>query len=176
MSCSQTLSAISKDCNANIGGIKRVLLANSDDVASVTITSEIVTAITMVSRGTPPVAATFLEFAFRPNTGSMTTNAQVSDSGASPYWQTDVVMAFNRLETAKSVAIKALAQADLIGIVEDMNGKYWLVGFENPLNISAGAAASGTQRGDRNGYDITLTDVSSELPHEVDSTIISGLL
>lgn len=170
MSCSQTLSAISKDCNANIGGIKRVLLANSDDVTAVTIASEIVTAITMAS------SKKFLEFAFRPNTGSMTTNAQVSDSGASPYWQTDVVMAFNRLETAKSVAIKALAQADLIGIVEDMNGKYWLVGFENPLNISAGAAASGTQRGDRNGYDITLTDVASELPHEVDSTIIAGLL
>ena len=170
MSCSQTLSAISKDCNANIGGIKRVLLANSDDVTGVTISSEIVTAITMAA------GKTFLEFAFRPNTGSMTTNAQVSDSGASTYWQTDVVMAFNRLETAKSVAIKALAQADLIGIVEDMNGKYWLVGFENPLNISAGAAASGTQRGDRNGYDITLTDVATELPHEVDASIIAGLL
>ena len=36
MSCSQTLSAIPKDCESNLGGIKRVLLANFDDVTAAT--------------------------------------------------------------------------------------------------------------------------------------------
>lgn len=170
MGCSQTLSAIAKDCNSNIGGIKRVLLANADDVTAVSITDDVISAITMAS------SKKFLEYQFRPNTGSISSNYQVSDNGASPYVQTDLVMAFSRLETSKRVAIIALAQADLVAIVEDMNGKYWYLGYDAPLHLSAGAALSGTARADRNGYDVTLIDESHDLPYEVSDAIISGLL
>ncbi len=170
MGCSQTLSAIAKDCLGSLGGIKRVLLANADDVTGVTLTDSIITAITMGS------GKVFYEYQFRANTGSLTSNYQVPDTGASPYVQTDLVMAFNRMETAKRVSIIALAQADLVGIVEDMNGKYWYLGYDNPLRLSAGAALSGQQRSDRNGYDVTLVDESRELPYEVNAGIIAGLL
>lgn len=170
MSCSQVLSAIPKDCESNLGGIKRVLLANFDDVTAVAVTDNIITAITMTA------SKKFLEYNFRPNTGSISSNYQVSDTGASNYVQTDLVMAFNRMETAKRAAIVALAQADLVAIVEDMNGKYWYLGKDTPLRLSAGAALSGTARADRNGYDVTLIDESAELPFEVTESIISDLL
>lgn len=170
MSCSQVLSAIPKDCESNIGGIKRVLLANADDVAAKTLTDEIITAITMAS------GKSFLEFNFRPNTGSLTSEYQVSDTGASNFVQSTLVMAFNRMETAKRVAVVALAQADLVAIVEDMNGKYWYLGYDDPVRLSAGAAPTGTARSDRNGYDVTLLDESKELPYEVNAGIIAGLL
>lgn len=170
MSCSQTLAGIARDCGANIGGIKRVLLANQSDVTTITVTTDKVSAITMAA------SKTFKEYLFRPGTGSMSSNYQVNAENGVAYVQTDLVMVFNRMETTKRVEIVALAQADLYAIVEDMNGKYWLLGYDEPLVISAGDGLTGTARTDRNGYSITLQDNSKELPYEVADSIISGIL
>ena len=170
MSCSQTLAGIARDCASNMGGIKRVLLANQSDVTAVTVTSNAVSAITM------DTGKKFKEYNFRPGTGSLSGSYQVNAENGVAYVQTDLQMVFNRMETAKRVEIVAMAQADLYAIVEDNNGKYWLLGYEEPLNLSAGDLASGTARTDRNGYSVTLTDNAKEPPMEVDSSIISGLL
>lgn len=170
MSCSQTLSGIAKDCAGNLGGIKRVLIANADDIDAVTIVSEQVTAITMLN------SAKFVEFNFRPHTGSLTSTWQINNENGTNYIQSLLVMAFNRMETTKRVAVMALAQADCVAIVEDMNGAYWYLGYDHPMFINAGNAPTGTALADRNGYNITLEDDSKALPYEVDSAIISGLL
>lgn len=169
MSCSQTLTAIAKDCNANIGGVKRVYVANADDVTAVTVTSGKITGITMAS------GKKFLEFAFRANTASMTSTWQVSAETGAKYVQTLLAMQFSRMETSKRLAIQALALADAVAIVEDMNGAFWYLGYEFPLELNAGDGGTGTQRTDRNGYGITLEDDCTELPLEVDDTIISGI-
>lgn len=176
MSCSQTLSGIAQDCASNMGGIKRVLIANADDVASLTLTDDVITAITMVTAGTPPVAAKFVEFYFRPNTSNMTSTWQVNAENGTKYVQTLLQMVFNRMETSKRASIMALAQADVVAIVEDNNGLFWYLGKDYPLALNAGDGQTGTARADRNGYSITLEDNSRELPREVDDAIISGLL
>ena len=170
MSCSQTLSGITRDCAANMGGIKRVLIANAADVASVSVTSDEISGITMEA------SKKFLEFNFRPNTGNMTSTWQVNADNGTAYVQTLLQMVFNRMETSKRVAIQALAQAEVVCIVEDMNGKYFYMGFESPVFINAGDGQTGTARADGNGYSITLEYDSVELPYEVDSSIITGLL
>ncbi len=177
MSCSQALSGIAKDCQSSMGGIKRVLLANKDDVASITLTSGVITAITMADDGgTPPVSMTFKEYLFRRNTGSMTSAFQVSDNGNN-FVQTDLVMVFNRLETTKRLEIQAMAHAEAVAIVEDMNGKYWYLGYDNPLSIADGSnAVTGTAIADLNGYNVTLRDNSLELPYEVDKDVIATIL
>ena len=170
MSCSQTLAGIARDCGANIGGIKRVLLANQSDVATITVASDEVTTITM------DTGKKFKEYLFRPGTGSMSSNYQVSAENGVVYVQTDLVMVFNRMETTKRVEVVALAQADLYAIVEDMNGKFWLLGYDEPVILSAGDGLTGTARTDRNGYSVTLQDNSKKLPMEVKESIISGIL
>lgn len=171
MPCSQTLSGIAKDCLVNKGGIKRVLLANKDDVTAVTVTDGQITAVTMAS------TKKFLEFGFRANTGNFSSTWQINAENGTKYVQTLLTMIFGRMDTAKRVAIMALAQADLVGIVEDANGTFWFLGYDEPLMIADGSdAQTGTARADRNGYTVVLEDNSDELPYEVDSTIISGLL
>lgn len=170
MSCPQTLAGLVKDCYPNMGGIVRVLLANADDVSSVTVTTDAISAITMVS------TKTFKAYAFRPNTSSMTSNWQINAENGVAYVQTDLQMVFNRMETTKRVEISAMALADLVAIVEDCNGKYWYLGYDNPVHISAGDGQTGTARADRNGYSITLQDDSKGLPMEVASSIIDSLL
>lgn len=159
-----------------MGGIVRVLLANRDDVSAITVTDGEITAITMVSSGTPPVAATFKEYLFRPQTGSMKSERQIDEAAGTNYVQTLLALVFNRMETSKRLEIEALALADAVAIVEDANGKYWYLGKDHPLHMSAGGGETGTARGDRNAYTTTLQDDSLEFPNEVDPDIVAALL
>lgn len=161
MACSQTLSGISNDCASNMGGIVEVYLANKADVSSVTITSSKVTAISMNS------TAKFKTYHFRPNTSSMSSNYQVNQENGTSYVQTDLLMVFNRMETAKRIEVTAMAQGELCAIVKDANGLYWMLGIDNPLVLSAGDGLTGTARADRNGYSVTLQDNSLEMPVEI---------
>jgi hypothetical protein len=161
MACSQTLSGIVNDCLSNMGGVRKVYLANKEDVTAVTLTQGKVTAITMAS------SAKFKGYYLKPNTASMSSNWQVNQENGTNYVQTDLVMVFNRMDTAKRIEVVAMAQGELVALVEDANGSYWFLGYDAALVLSAGDGLTGTARADRNGYSVTLQDNSQELPHEI---------
>ena len=161
MPCSQTLSGILRDCQSNMGGIVEVYLANKADVSAITKTSDKVSAITKTA------SAKFHKYQFKGGTGSLTSNYQVNQENGTVYVQSDLLMVFNRMETAKRIEITALAQGELCGIVKDANGLYWFLGEYEPMTISAGDGLTGTARADRNGYSVTLQDNSPEMPTEV---------
>jgi hypothetical protein len=144
-----------------MGGIVEVYIANKADVTAITETSDKVTGITMAS------SAKFHKYQFRPNTSSMSSNYQVNQENGTVFVQTDLLLVFNRMETAKRIEISALAQGETCAIVKDANGLYWLLGKDEPLVISAGDGLTGTARADRNGYSITLQDNSRDLPLEI---------
>lgn len=169
MSCIQTLSGLAKDCSPSMGGIVEVYIANFGDVTSKAVTDGKISAITMAS------SAKFKSYAFPKNTGSLTSTYNVADGG-NKYVSSDLVLQFSRMETAKRVEITALAVSDLAIIVKDANGKYWYLGYDEAVNLSAGDGQTGTARGDANRYSITLQDNSWEMPYEVDGSIIAGLL
>lgn len=170
MACNQTLSGLVKDCSPSMGGITEVLLANREDVSSVTANSGKISEITMAS------SAKFKKYSFARNTGSMTSTYTIDQASGVKYVTTDLLLQFNRMETAKRVEISALAVNDLVAIVKDANGIYWYLGYDEPVNASAGDGQTGTARGDANRYTITLQDNSKEMPMEVDSTIIAALI
>lgn len=171
MSCPQSFAGIPQDCSPSMGGIDLVLLANKDDVSAITVNSDgEISAITMET------GAYFYEYRFRPGTGSMTSEYQIDEAAGVKYVQTLLSLVFSRMETAKRIEIGALALADAIAIVRDLNGKYWLLGKDHPLHLNAGGGETGTARSDRNAYTITLQDDSLELPYEVLDSIISALI
>ena len=170
MACNQTLSGLVKDCSPSMGGITEVLLANREDVSAVTADSGKISEITMAS------SAKFKRYTFARNTGSMTSTYTIDQASGVRYVTTDLLLQFNRMETAKRVEISALAVNDLVAIVKDANGIYWYLGYDEPVNASAGDGQTGTARGDANRYTITLQANSKEMPMEVDSTIIAALI
>lgn len=153
-----------------MGGIVEALIANKENVTEISVSSDIVSAITMAS------SAKFKRYAFARNTGSLTSNYTIDQATGVRYVTSDLVLMFNRMETQKRVEISALAQNDLCIIVRDANGKYWLLGKDEPVNATAGDGLTGTARADRNGYSITLQDNSLEMPYEVDPDIIDALV
>lgn len=170
MPCTQTLSGLAKDCSANMGGIVEVMIANFDDVSTVTVSDGMISAITMAG------AAKFKKYGFAKNTGSLTSTYTMDVASGVKYVTSDLLLQFNRMQTAARVEITALALGDLAVIVKDANGKYWYLGKDEPVNASAGDGQTGTARADANRYTITLQDESLEMPFEVDPTIIATLV
>ena len=170
MSCVQTLSGLARDCSANMGGIIEALIAPFDDVTAVTLTDGVISAITMAS------SKKFKKYNFNKNTGNLTSTYHSDPASGVRYVTSDLLLQFNRMETTKRVEMTALAIGDLAVIVKDANGKYWLLGKDEAVVMTAGDAQSGTARADRNGYSVTLQDNAHELPYEVDEAAIAGLI
>ena len=165
MSCVQSLAGITRDCLANIGGIAKVWLANYANVSSLTESAGAITAITMLN------SEKFKEYQFARNTASLSSNYTVNAENGTTYVESDLVMVFNRMDTSKRLEIVAMAQGELVAIVEDNNGNMWYLGHDNPLLLSAGDGLTGTARGDRNGYSVTLHDMSDEMPMPFTGTV-----
>lgn len=170
MPCNQTLNGLVRDCQPSMGGIVEAHAINKEYIEKITAEEGIVKAITLTS------GEKFKSYYFNRNTGSMTSNYTLDPATGVRYVTTDLSLQFNRMETAKRVEVTALAQNELALIVKDANGKYWLLGKDEPVMATAGEGVTGTARGDRNGYGITLQDTSLEMPYEVDATLVADLL
>ena len=170
MACTQTLAGIAKDCAANVGGVVEFYAANFDDVTAVTVTTGKVSAITMAS------TKKFVTYHIPRNTAYLTSTLTADQAAGTRFYTTELFFQLNKMDTTKRTEIEALKSADVRIIVKDANGAYWLLGYDAPLNASAGTAETGTQASDHNGYNMTLQEVSGILPYEVDASIISGLI
>lgn len=167
MACNYTLAGIAKGCKDNLGGIKEVYIANYSDItAKPTLgTGDQITGIT-ISTG-----VTFKTFAFRKQTGALTTTPTISDENGTTFFQSELNMKFNKLETSKRLEIISLALGDVVCIVRDQNDKLWYLGYDNPVTLSAGSISTGTAMGDFAGYDVTLMDMAKLAPYEVTMNI-----
>lgn len=173
MECnSVTLTGIEVGCKDNMGGIKEVFIAlNSefpliDTEEDIQITNDKITFIKEAN------LAKLKRYKFRKQTGGMTSTMTVDDTVGTQYWTTEVTLQFSKMETSKSVEINALCWADTIVIVKDSNNRYWFLGYDNPVSVTSASSQSGTNYGDLNGYTLTLTDMSKNLPYEVDGEIM----
>ena len=170
MACNQVLNGLARDCQPSMGGIVEALAINKEYIDAVITEEGVVSEISLSGE------EKFKAFHFARNTGSMTSTYTIDPATGVRFVTTDLALQFNRMETAKRVEITALAQNELALIVKDANGKYWLLGKDEPVRATAGDGLTGTARADRNGYSITLQDNSHEMPYEVDESIIAELL
>ncbi len=144
-----------------MGGIVEVYIANAADVSSVTVKDGKINVITMAA------STKFKGYSFARQAGSLTSTYTIDKANGVTFVQSDLVLPFNRMETAKRVEISALAAGELACIVKDANGLYWYLGKDEPVMASAGDGQTGAARTDRNGYSITLQDTSLEMPLEI---------
>lgn len=162
-----TLKYFSRDCNANMGGVKKVWMGLKKDV-TVGVTDDKITSFS--------ASGSLHEFPFRKGAASMTSNLQKDDTNGTYYWETDLVMNFLRMETAKRAAVMALSQAEACAVVLDNNDHYWFLGKDEYLSATAGTGETGQAKTDANQYTITLQDASLQLPYEIEPSAVTGSL
>lgn len=153
-----------------MGGIAEVWITNHDAVSDVTVDENIISAISLAD------SAKFKRYFFRRGTGSMTSTYSLDPASGANFVTTDLALQFNKMETAKRIEMSALAVSELAIIVKDNNGKYWYLGYNNPVTASAGDGATGQAFTDANKYGITLQDVSLQLPYEVSAEALDAIV
>lgn len=170
MACPITLTGISLGCKDNVGGVQEVYII---DKAKVTATPTVtLNKITAIATGTD----NFSVYNFKRNTASLVSTPTINYENDTLYYSSVLTLKFNKLDTVKRTEFVNLAKGNLAVIVKDANGVYWYLGFDNEVSVTGGSATTGVAMGDMNGYEIQLTDLSKQLPYEVDSTIITALI
>ncbi len=156
MACAITLNGLSNpDCFRSKGGIVKVWIANSGTFKP-TVNEDVITSGTSTG---------FHPYEFRKNTGSMTSTLNVDAANGVNYVSTELALVFSKMETTKRIEMAALAVGDLEMVVKDANGVYYFLGYDQPVNASAGTGETGVAATDGNRYTITFTDESDTWPY-----------
>lgn len=160
MSCIQNINGIARDCNANMGGIRKVYIAPYDEGVTLTETDGVITAITL-SEG----AGKFMAFNFREGAADLSHTSQIDNANGTNFMQSVLTMSFARQDATKRMEINALLKGEVMVIVVDNNGKANFLGKDAPVVAQAGDnGGKGANKTDANKYDIALVDNSLELP------------
>lgn len=141
MSVCSSLVGIPKTCgDNNQGGIEIAALIDFEDVTAITLTTGGTTATdNVVSAITLESGAAFEKFWFPKDTSGFTQEL-VQDLVADTHgFSQTLTLGFRRIDTTKRNAISVLCagRRDLIALVKDWNGDYWLLGREQGLRVTA---------------------------------------
>lgn len=168
--CNQTLAGITLDCSNNMGGIKTVYITNFGDVESIKMGEDKITGITLTS------GSKFKTYQFRKGTSSMNSELTADETNGLNFVTTTLNLVFTKMETAKRVEMSALSIAQLAVIVLDSNGIYWYITPDDYASASAGGGETGTAKGDRNAYTLTLTTENTTYPIEIEASAVASII
>lgn len=171
--CSQILNGIGVSCDALIGGVSAVYIANRNDVEGVTM-EDTISAITM-AEGTK-----FSVYLHRRNAAvSMSSEKGGDEAIGTHVITTNISLVFAGLDTDKRKEVDALARGQFVVIVKDKNGKYWMPIVppdDDYMSASAANASTGATTSEANGYTLTLTGEASHFPIEVEASAMAELI
>ena len=121
----------------------------------------------------------WVEFQFRKNTSSMSSEMTVNDN-QSHYFTNSCDMVFSRIENSKRLSLESVAAGECTMIIVDSNNNTWLIGAENPVSLTTLSASTGTAIGDNNQYTVTLSAQEAHMPILIDKeqaqTVINTLM
>ena len=176
MACVLT-SDFSMACRKAVGGVKKVYITEIANEASFTVASGVVTTFTLST------GKQFFEYELPQNSANATAPISGDRAVGSRFYTHTVNIQLPYMDTATRNEILLLAKNQVMIIVLDQNGKYWLYGHNevsgatsNGLEISEGTGQTGTASGDLNGFNITFTGDVSVPPMEVSSGLMTTLV
>lgn len=162
MACSLTGSQ-PLDCLDGIGGIKEIKIKLHPGFAEIdanfTISSGSVTAIASGSR------SLWYTWNLGQQNASASFNPTTNRDAGTTFWTHEFKMMPNKSSARLSYEIGQIAKGRVLVAVRDMNDRYILLGLKSGLSLTAGTATTGVNRGDKNGYDITLSG-QEDLPEQ----------
>lgn len=166
MACSLALSGLAHDCDSNMGGVKAIWIAPYT-VDAATVSEDIITEISNSNE--------YKYYGFRKGAASLTKTANIDSTNGIAYVSSELLINFSKMDTTKRIEMNALLLSDVSVIVKDNNGKYWFLGYSEPVTASAGGGQTGQAKTDANQYSITLTDECAVFPYEVSKTVGDAL-
>lgn len=158
-----TLQGVAFDCNANLAGIKNVWLSYFEDAdveGAINYSAHTISAVTLAS------GVEWYKYSFARNSSSLNSTLTKDDANGTRYYTNTLTLVFNKLEAQKHLEAMALAAEKLIALVEDNNGKVWVLGADSYVSGVSEEVGTGASADDRNGYNVTIEGTSGYLPFE----------
>ena len=135
------------DCRtSSTGGIKQmwILGGAGNEITGYTVTNSQVTAIGGVG--------TWFQFQLPKQSGSLSETLGINTVSQSVTFQPEVVVNLPKLNTTlRDTFVDLVSQNSIYILIEDNNSRYWLVGLDNGLLVTAGSLNTGQAYTDLNG-------------------------
>jgi hypothetical protein len=163
MACLLT-SGYTLGCRDNIGGIQEVFIGEWNDTMTYTLGVDSI--IGTFSGAT----VSFYTFQQEIETASFTENGVFSIENGTSFYEDTLTITLHKLEAALRNKILILGQGKWRVIIKDQRGKYWLMGYQNPVRVSASTPGVGKSYGDLNGAVITFMGKEPVPAYEVSAT------
>jgi hypothetical protein len=161
MSCVLT-SGYTIGCRDNIGGIQEVYIGTWNGAD---LTYGITASGAISSFG--GTWSTFFTFEQEVETGSFTENGVYSTENGTAFYEGTLEITLQKFDAAVRNKVLILGQGKWRILILDQRGTYWLMGFQNPIRVSAATPGLGKAFGDLNGAVITFLSKEPEPVHEV---------
>jgi len=171
MACAVT-SGYAVDCRDSIGGIKKILIAsysNLNALVPFAFTADVITTISMVG------STKFWAYEQVKETSSFTEAIQVSPENGTRGYETTLTAVFNKSDTPLRNQIRLLAQNTVAIIIQDRNGKYWMMGQYAGAEMANSSHTSGQAMADRNGYELSFISKEAEPMFEISAAAVTAV-
>ena len=150
MACELT-TGFTLECKEGVGGIKAIYLQQLADFQTGVV----------VDGGTEEINslpnATIWQYVLPKHTGSFTEEVASSVENGTIFYTQTVTATFFQLSAARRKQLEIVAKNRLVVFVLDNNNNIWMVGKVDGAEVTAMSTATGTAKGDLNGYTITFT-------------------
>lgn len=158
-------------CRDNTGGIKRIYIANFD--AKTTYTVSPTDTITGMTSSNP---IEFFQYDLQKNTAELIEAQEMTPENETIGYTPTINFVFNKLDTPKRNELLLLARTASVVIVEDRNGKYWIVGRDSGMDMTTSSRGTGINITDRNGSTVTLIGAETFPFQEIDFSAFSSYI
>jgi hypothetical protein len=162
MACELT-AGFALDCKEGVGGIKAIFLQQLADFQ----TGVTIDATSQEVDGLP--TASVYQYVLPKHTGSFTEEVQSSIENGTIFYTQTVTATFFKLTAARRKQLELIAKNRLVVFVQDNNENLWLVGKVDGAEVTAASTATGTAKGDLNGYTITFTAEEAHKAYRLES-------
>lgn len=158
-------------CRDNIGGIQEIYIGewNGDALTYTFGTFSLITAFAGAT-------VSFYTFEQDAQVGSYTENGVFSTENGTSFYEQTCTITLHKLEADLRNKLLILGQGKWRVMIKDQRGKYWLMGKQNPVRVSASTPQLGKMYGDLNGSVITFMGAEPEIANEVQASAALSLI
>lgn len=170
MACSVLTTGIYKNCDNNLGSIKKLWIADKSDGWGITISASN-DQITYIAA--PSSSEKFFLVEFNKNTSQYTEEVPISLENGSTYYKQQITLVLSRRDNTKRDFIKKLTagQRNFWVMVQDQNDIFWMFGYSFGMNVTTLTGGSGLKKEDLNGYNITMIGEEPNQAYTVKTTL-----
>jgi len=164
MSCDITHGRV-EECKDSVSGLKAIYIINFDDLNEDTAAFDTVTPgeEDQLVTWTPASALTMYKYELKSTANALNTTINASRDNGTTFFGQELVVNLKRQDVVTHKQVKLLAYGRPRIIARSMTDQFFMLGFAQGCDVSAGTIGTGAALGDFNGYQLTFM-AEEELP------------